>query len=139
MRRFLLRLFLALHRGVYRVTGGKVGGGFGGLEVLLLTSSGRRTGKPWTTPLLFLRDGQDIIIVASNNGSDRHPGWWLNLQKDPKGAVQIKRAKMAVSAREASSEEKSRFWPLMVAGYPSYQRYQEKTEREIPVVILSPA
>jgi deazaflavin-dependent oxidoreductase (nitroreductase family) len=89
--------------------------------------------------LLYLRDGADIAIVASRGGSDATPAWWLNLKANPATTVQIGRKRLPVVAREATADEKARLWPRLVEMYPDYAVYQTRTERQIPVVILSPA
>lgn len=108
------------------------------MPVLLLTTTGRRSGKRRTTPLTFLRDGTDLVVIASNGGSDRTPDWALNLQQDPRAIVEIGAEKQAVTARTASAAERERLWVEVTAAYSGYARYQERTTREIPVLLLSP-
>jgi deazaflavin-dependent oxidoreductase (nitroreductase family) len=128
-----------LHTFVYRVTGGRLGGRMVGAPVLLLTTTGRKTGKQRTSPLLYLEDGEDLVIVASNGGAPRHPTWWLNLRADPEASVEIGNRKLRVRAEEASPEEKERLWTRLVAMYGPYESYRRRTDRDIPVVILRPA
>ena len=125
------------HATVYRVTGGKIGGWIMG-PVLLLTTTGRKTGKQRTSPLLYLQDGENMAIVGSNGGATRHPAWWLNLLANPEAGVEIGSRKLRVRAGEAKGEEKSRLWARLVEMYPSYEDYQKRTTREIPVVVLYP-
>ncbi len=132
------RFFTGAHTFFYRLSGGKLGGRLGKSPVLLLNTIGRKTGQPRTTPLLYLRDGDDVILVASNGGAPKHPVWWLNLQANPEAEVEIGRDKLKVTARQASAEERSRLWPMVVDMYGDYAEYQKKTTREIPVIILSP-
>jgi len=139
LRRLAYRLATRSHVFVYRLSGGAIGGGFGKAPVLLLTTRGRRTGKAYTTPLLYLRDGSRLIVVASSGGADRDPQWWRNLKTHPEASVQVKRDSLAVRAEQASAEEKQRLWPLLVQMYKPYQSYQERTAREIPVVVLNSA
>lgn len=127
-----------LHSFVYRTTGGGVGGRLAGASVLLLTSTGRKSGKERTIPLLYLEDDENIVVVASNGGSPRHPAWWLNLEKKPEAIIEIAHRKQRVRAKKASPKEKDRLWPKLVAMYPSYECYQRRTDRESPVVILRP-
>ena len=115
-----------------------MGGRLGKSPVLLLITTGRKTGKPRATPLFYLKDGDNIILVASNGGSTTHPTWWLNLQANPQAKVELGRKKLPVTARQADAEERKRLWPLLVAMYAGYAEYQKKTTREIPLVILSP-
>lgn len=133
-----LRLFGRLHVGVYRRTGGRVLGRFGKSPVLLLNTVGRKTGQRRTTPLLYLPDGEEMVVVASMGGSPKHPAWWLNLRDDPETTVEVGGRKVGVRAQEARGEEKARLWPRLVGMYPGYADYQRKTDREIPVVVLRP-
>ena len=127
-----------LHALVYRATKGKVGGQLVGSPVLLLTTTGRKSGKEHTVPLLYLADGEDLVVVGSNGGTDTHPAWWLNLRATPEARVEIGDRKLRVWAEKADPEEKERLWPRLVAMYPTYQDYQRRTDREIPVVLLKP-
>ena len=133
------RVATKLHMFVYRVTGGRLGGRMVGAPVLLLTTTGRKTGKQRTSPLLYLEDGENLVIVASNGGAPRHPTWWLNLRADPEASVEIGNRKLRVRAEEASPEEKERLWTRLVAMYGPYESYRRRTDRDIPVVILHPA
>jgi len=108
------------------------------MPVLLLTTTGRRSGKPRTTPLTFFRDGNDLVVIASNGGSDRAPDWWLNLLHDPRAVVEIGVDELQVTARAAPAEQQERLWVEITATYAGYARYQEKTARRIPVVLLTP-
>ncbi len=133
------RVATKLHTFVYRVTGGRLGGRMVGAPVLLLTTTGRKTGKQRTSPLLYLEDGENLVIVASNGGAPRHPTWWLNLRAVPEASVEIGNRKLRVRAEEASPEEKERLWTRLVAMYGPYESYRRRTDRDIPVVILRPA
>jgi deazaflavin-dependent oxidoreductase (nitroreductase family) len=108
------------------------------MPVLLLTTTGRRSGRARTTPLTFFREGADLLVIASNGGADRPPDWWLNLQQDPRAVVEIGTDKLAVTARAASAPERERLWPGIAATYSGYAEYQERTTRQIPVVLLTP-
>jgi deazaflavin-dependent oxidoreductase (nitroreductase family) len=108
------------------------------MPVLLLTTTGRRSGKARTTPLTFFRDGRDLVVIASNGGADRAPDWSVNLQQDPRAVVQIGADKLSVEARTATPEERERLWVGITATYPGYAAYQRKTTRRIPVLILTP-
>jgi deazaflavin-dependent oxidoreductase (nitroreductase family) len=123
----------------YRLTNGWLGGTFpGGAPVLLLTTIGRKTGQQRVAPLLYLEDGHDLVIVASKGGMSHHPLWYRNLQANPAVEVEIGSQKRPYRARTASREEKARLWPALVEMYASYDAYQDRTTRDIPVVILSP-
>jgi deazaflavin-dependent oxidoreductase (nitroreductase family) len=141
-RRFLWRVALTsasrLHAATFRATHGRIGGAAGGLPILLLTTTGRKTGKQRTTPLLFIRDGDDIVVVASNGGMDWFPAWWLNLQSDPAAVIQIGGERRAVTATKADPQRRAQLWPKLTGPYPAYLKYEARTAREIPLVILHP-
>ena len=128
----------AIHRLCYKLTGGAIGGGSAGMPILLLTTAGRKTGRPRTTPLLYVTDGENIVVVASAGGQPRHPHWWLNLEKNPEAEVQVRNDKRRVKAEEASGEERERLWRLVVEMHPGYEDFQKIANRQIPVVILRP-
>jgi F420H(2)-dependent quinone reductase len=128
--------FTSAHVCLYRLSGGRIGGTLGRAGILLLHHVGRKSGKNRVSPLLYLRDGDDIVIVASMGGSDSHPSWWINLRGSPETTVEIGREKRPVVAELASPEERARLWPKLVEMYSSYGDYQKRTEREIPVIIL---
>lgn len=108
------------------------------MPVLLLTTTGRRSGKPRTTPLTFFRDGADLVVIASNGGSDSAPLWSLNLVHDARALVEIGTETLRVGARVASASERDRLWPRITEAHPGYAEYQRRTTRQIPVVMLSP-
>jgi deazaflavin-dependent oxidoreductase (nitroreductase family) len=121
---------------LYRSSNGVIGGRVANSPVLLLTTTGRRSGKQRTVPLLYLMDGPNVVLVASNGGAVRHPTWWLNLQTTSEAWIQIKGIRRQVNSEQASASEKQRLWPRLTAMYPGYKQYQERTNRDIPVVIL---
>jgi deazaflavin-dependent oxidoreductase (nitroreductase family) len=124
---------------VYRASGGRLGGRFlRGAPVMLLTTIGRRSGRPRTAPLIYLEDGDRVVVVASKGGSARHPLWYRNLQANPDVEVQIGSEKRELRARTASAEEKDELWPRLTMIYPDYDDYQARTDRDIPIVILEP-
>ncbi len=130
------KIFMRLMVWLYRRTGGRVGGRMRGAPVLLITTTGRRTGNPWTTPVIYQPDGDGWVVVASNGGAPRNPGWWLNLKANPQATVEIGREPHPVTARRVSGEEQARLWRRMVDVYPGYETYQTKTTRRLPVVKL---
>jgi F420H(2)-dependent quinone reductase len=138
-RDFLFRAATALHRGLYRRTGGRIGGRIVNSPVLLLTTTGRRTGKLWTVPLLYLPDGDRLVVVASKGGDHRPPTWYLNLESNPDVEVEVGRASRAMHARTASDAERADLWPKVVEMYPGYEAYQSRARRRIPLVVLTPA
>jgi deazaflavin-dependent oxidoreductase (nitroreductase family) len=132
----LQNAFTVVHSLLYRISNGRIGGTIVNSPVLLLTTTGRRSGKQRTVPLLYLPDGPNFVLVASNGGAVRHPNWWLNLQTTGEAWIQIKSIRRRVNAEQASAAEKQRLWPRLIAMYAGYKRYQEITDRDIPVVIL---
>ncbi len=136
--RLMLKTFTRAHMFWYRLSGGLIGGRVGKARFLLLTTTGRKSGRPWTTPLTYTRDGDDLVLIASNGGSDRHPAWYLNLTADPRATVQAGHERRAVRAVTAGPEQRERLWSLMAAIYPGYESYRKATKREIPVVVLHP-
>jgi deazaflavin-dependent oxidoreductase (nitroreductase family) len=134
----IARIVTSIHVALYRASKGKIGGSISGLPVLLLTTAGRKTGRRRTTPLGYLPEGEDLLIVASNGGAHWFPSWWLNLNANPAGEVQMGDRRLAVTARKASPDERKVFWPRLVAAYKGYAGYERKTTREIPVVVLTP-
>jgi deazaflavin-dependent oxidoreductase (nitroreductase family) len=127
------------HVRAYRESGGEVGYLWNGVPTLLLTVTGRRTGRELTTPLIFGRDGEDYLVVASKGGWPNHPSWYLNLQDNATARIQVKAEGLAVVARTATAGEKPRLWKIMTDIWPNYDVYQSRTDREIPVVVLTPA
>ena len=127
----------ALHTQIYRRTGGKVGAKIGPTNMGLLTTTGRKSGQPRTTPLNCTPDGDRWLLVASYGGDDRDPQWFKNIEANPEATLQIGAETFPVQATVASAEEKQSLWPKVVAAYKGYEGYQRKTSRDIPVVILT--
>ena len=137
--RLAVKTITALALFVYRATRGHIGGRFGRARVLLLTTTGRRTGNRRTIPLGYLEDGGDLVVIASFGGSDVHPAWYLNLTAHPDVEVERRgRPPQPMRARTATTEERARLWPRVVDMYAGYAKYQASTAREIPLVILEP-
>ena len=120
----------------YLETGGEDGHIWSGLPTLLLTTTGRNSGKPYTTPLVYGQYGDGYLLVASRAGAPRHPGWYRNLAKHPDVEVQILANRFPARARTAATEEKPALWAVMTKIWPGYDEYQARTTREIPVVVL---
>lgn len=129
-------LFGAEHVRVYRETGGERGYRWRGTTILLLTTTGRRTGRPRTTPLIFRPDGERWVVVASKGGAPRHPGWYENLSANPEAMLQIRAEEVPVRASTAQGQGRERLWRLMGEVWPDYDRYQARTDRQIPVVVF---
>ncbi len=123
---------------IYKRSNGKLGGTFQNAPVALLTTTGRKTGEPRVSPLLYLREGDRVILVASHGGRDKNPLWYLNLKTDPKVSVQIKDEVLRLRARDARAEERKEYWPKLVAMYPSLEDYRSWTDRKIPIVVCEP-
>jgi F420H(2)-dependent quinone reductase len=134
------RLVTRLHPVVYRATGGRwfVGSNFG-VQNVVVTMTGRRTGRVREVPLFAFADGDRMVVIGSNAGGDREPSWVGNLRANPEARLRVGRTHRAVRAREAAGEERERLWALAAAGYPGYETYRARTSRTIPVLVLEPA
>jgi F420H(2)-dependent quinone reductase len=124
---------------LYEMTNGMLGRRLAGNDMLLLTTRGRLTGELHTVPLLYLRDGDRLLVIASYGGRDRHPEWYLNLLADSSVTARVGNRRLAMTARTVSSAERAGWWPTVVKSYGDYAVYQERTDREIPIVALEPA
>src|SRR3954447_3803544 len=131
-----MTLFGDEHVRRYRETGGEVGHDWEGTQALILSTTGRKSGEKRDNALIYGRNGDDLLVVASKGGADAPPAWYLNLQADPEAEVQLKGDRFKVRTRDATPEEKAEVWSTMTREWPSYDDYQEKTDREIPVVVL---
>ena len=133
-----LTLLGADHITRYQETGGEVGYLWNGVPTLLLTTTGRKSGEQRTRALIFGQDGDDYLVVASMGGAPRHPQWYLNLVATPAAEIQVRADHLPVTARTAQSpDERARLWKVMAGIWPNYDAYQARTDREIPVVVLS--
>ena len=126
------------HAALYKLSGGRIGGSYQGAPIALVESVGRKSGKRRTHPLICSPDGENLVIVASKGGIEKHPARYLNLMAHPETTVNWKGKQRRVVAREAEGEERARLWALMTGIYPPYESYQRRTERQIPVVVLEP-
>lgn len=135
-----LKAMNRVHRALLRVTGNRVGASFGGMPSLELTTTGRKSGQARSVMLTSpLREGEAYVVVASRGGDDVHPAWFLNLQANP--AVQVRvvgEARRPMHARVVTPDERARMWPLITSRYANYAGYQQRTAREIPLVLLEP-
>jgi deazaflavin-dependent oxidoreductase (nitroreductase family) len=129
-------LFGEEHVKRYLETDGAQGHDWRGTTTLILTTTGRRSGQPRSTPLIYGTHGDEYLVVASKGGAEKHPAWYLNLDEHPEVTVQVRGDRFAARARTATAEEKPELWRTMVAQWPAYAEYQQKTPREIPVVVL---
>jgi deazaflavin-dependent oxidoreductase (nitroreductase family) len=126
------------HVKVYRETNGEQGYLWNGAPILLLTTTGRKSGEARTSALIFGRDGDDLLLVASQGGAPTHPNWYHNLNANPDVEVQVQGDVFRATARTADDDEKARLWSIMTDVWPNYDAYQERTDRAIPVVVLTP-
>ena len=139
MNDFAIKAVTTLHKAVFRASNGKLLARGSGMPVLMLTTTGRKTGRPRETMLTTpLRDGDTIMLVASKGGDDRNPAWFLNLRDNPKVTVLMDGHSTPMTARIAHATEKAELWPRIIADHGNYGAYQAKTDRDIPVVVLEP-
>jgi deazaflavin-dependent oxidoreductase (nitroreductase family) len=136
LTRRMIKLFGKVHGALYRLTGSRVFANLGQMPTLLLTTTGRKSGKPRTVPLLYVEYNDGYAVVASYAGAPEHPAWYRNLQKTPEASVQIEDRVITVTASTATAEEKQSLWPRFIAIYPDYDDYEQATDRDIPVVLL---
>lgn len=140
MQRLALKLVSKFHVLLYRASGGRIGGRISKTApVLLLTTTGRKSGKQRTTPLLYLEDAGRYVVVASVGGAPKHPAWYLNLRSNPAATIQAGGRKLAVTAETANPDERAHLWMQVTQMYSGYDGYQAKTSREIPIVTLTPS
>ncbi len=133
------RIGEALHRGLYRASGGRLGGAVRGVPVALLTTRGRRSGRAYTWPVCYLPEGEGVLLVASAGGNPRHPAWYHNLRADPRVTLQVGDRPRAMVAEVQTGADRARHWARIVREHPLFADYQRKVSREIPVVLLRPA
>ena len=136
-----IRVVSRINAWIFRRSNGRFGARMPGSSrapLCLLTTTGAKTGQRRTVTLVYRRDGDDVVVVASLGGMSKHPQWYGNLVADPKVTVEIVAAETPMVARTATPEERARLWPLMVETYPGYAEYQARTDREIPVIVCSP-
>ena len=139
MKDLMARTTTSFHEAVFRLSGGRLLNRFGGMPVLVLTTTGRKSGRERTTMLTSpVQDGDRLVVVASYGGDDRHPAWFLNLREHPDVKVTMGGRTRTMHARAASAQEKAELWPRVVASYKGYEAYQSRTSRDIPLVILEP-
>jgi deazaflavin-dependent oxidoreductase (nitroreductase family) len=135
----LLWRLMSAHAIVYRATGGRIGRRLPGLPpMLVLDHVGAKSGKRHSTPLVYMPDGEDFVVVGAKGGYPKHPGWVHNLRAHPDAEVQVGSSRIKVQAREADAEERRRLWPKAVSYNPLWGRYQRRTERTVPLVVLRP-
>src|SRR5258708_23930400 len=134
----LARVAIDAHVALYRLSGGTIAGRAQHMPVLLLTSTGRKSGKKHTTPLVYLADGDGFVVVASNGGQGKLPNWWLNLRESKQAQIEIGRKRLRVRVQQANPEECQRLWPRVIAYRAGHEKYQERTPYSLPQVIFPP-
>jgi F420H(2)-dependent quinone reductase len=134
-----MKYFARAHIWVYRRTNGRLGARLLWFPAALLTTTGRKSGEPRTTPTLYLRDDPRVILPASFGGRAENPTWYLNLKENPNVEVQIRDERLKLSARDATDEERARYWPQLIKMYPPYRGYRDATDRVVPLVVCEPA
>lgn len=132
----LARLATATHVALYRLTGGAIGGRAQHMPVLLLTTTGRKSGEHHTTPLVYLADGDCVVVIASNGGQAKLPNWWLNLRDNKQAQIRMGSKRLQVRVHQASPEERQRLWPRVLAYRAGHEKYQERTPYPLPLVIF---
>lgn len=139
MRDSAVKRWSRAHTALFRATRGHLGRRLVDNDMMLLTTTGRTSGRPHTVPLLYLTEGERVVVIASYGGRDHHPDWYVNLRAQPRVHVELPRGRRTDSiASTASAEERAVWWPRVVEAYGGYATYQSRTEREIPVVLLDP-
>jgi len=138
MGKRIFRAFLKVQIFLYRLTGGKFMGEIAGLHVLLLSTTGRKTGKPRTTPLGYFNENGGYVIIASNGGADKNPGWFHNLRDASSVIVEVGSQRLKVKPEVISPDKRAQLWAKLVAMAPGYAGYEHKTSREIPMILLHP-
>ncbi len=138
MRDRTAKALSTLHTVLYRASRGRIGRRLVDNDMLLLTTTGRHSGRPHTVPLLYLRRGDDYVVIASWGGRDQHPEWYRNLLAAPRATIQVLGVRQEVTAETAPPQIRAELWPRVVAAYDGYRIYQSRTDREIPVVLLHP-
>lgn len=138
MRDRTARTLSTIHTLTYRLTGGRVGRRLVDNDMLLLTTKGRKSGRLHTVPLLYLRDGEDLVVIASWGGRPQHPHWYANLEANPRASVQVLNQLWEVRAEPMAAGERTEWWSRIVDAYHGYSAYQSRTDRQIPVVRLRP-
>jgi deazaflavin-dependent oxidoreductase (nitroreductase family) len=138
LRALALKAMFKAHATIYERSGGRIGTSVAGLPTLLLSVTGRKSGQTRSTPLVYFRDGDSYLVVGSDGAAKRDPQWWKNLQVDPIGAMRVGRKKFTVRATLATGDERERLWKAGIKVNPMWAEYQTRTERELPVVVLTP-
>ncbi len=135
-RNWTIKISSQIHQLVYRTSRGRLVGRLGRAQFLLLTTTGRKSGRPHTVPLLYLMNNGDYAFVGSYGGNPRDPDWVLNIKRDARVSINIRATSLAGTARIATEPERQRLWPEFVAVFPNYDHYQSRTARRIPIILV---
>ncbi len=138
LRARALKALFKAHTLIYEASDGRIGAHGGGVPMLLLSVTGRKSGKKHSTPLVYFQDGESYVVVGSDGAAKRDPQWWKNLKVDPMGEIRVGRNKFPVKATLATGPERERLWEIGKTVNPRWAKYQTRTERELPVVVLTP-
>jgi F420H(2)-dependent quinone reductase len=133
-----MKYFARAHVAVYQRTNGRLGAKLLWFPAALLTTTGRKSGEPRTTATLYLRDGEKVVLPASFGGRDGNPAWYLNVKANPAVRVQVRDQHLSMTTRDATDEERRRYWPVLIKMYPPYKNYRDATDRVIPLVVCEP-
>jgi deazaflavin-dependent oxidoreductase (nitroreductase family) len=133
-----LKYFARGHVALYQRTNGRLGAKLLWFPAALLTTTGRKSREPRTTATLYLRDGEKVVLPASFGGRDGNPAWYFNVKANPTVAVQVRDQRLSMTARDATDEERRRYWPVLIKMYPPYKNYRDATDRVIPLVVCEP-
>jgi deazaflavin-dependent oxidoreductase (nitroreductase family) len=138
LRARALKALFKAHTVIYEASDGRIGASAGDVPMLLLSVTGRKSGKKRSTPLVYFQDGDSYVVVGSDGAAKRDPQWWKNLQVDPSGEIRVGRKKFSMNATLATGTERERLWEIGKTVNPMWQKYQARTQRELPVVVLTP-
>jgi deazaflavin-dependent oxidoreductase (nitroreductase family) len=138
MKKFFIQRFMAFNTFLIRASKGRLGSKLGGQTVLILHTTGRKSGQPRAVPISYFRDGKNFFVIGSNWAQEKHASWYFNVKDNPRAALEVSGEKIPVLAHEAAGEEYARLWQIAVERYPSYQDYKKNVERHIPIIIFEP-
>ena len=134
--KIFMKMFMALHVFIYRLSGGRLGGSMNGFKVLILSTVGRKSGQVHNNPVAYFEQGNDYLVVASNGGQDKSPAWYYNLKANPTFNIQVQDRVLPVRAEIVNSEKRPALWKMVVDTAPAFGKYEQSTTREIPLVLL---
>lgn len=136
MKKFFIQAFMAFNTFLIRISGGRLGGSMGRQTVLILHTTGRKSGQPRAVPISYFRDGENFCIVGSNWGQEKNASWYFNLKDNPRAALEVNGEKISVLAHEAEGEEYARLWQIAIKRNPPYENYKKNVTRPIPIMVF---